>query len=171
MGASIDRLLEGTMRGLTPVLRPLLPLLQHRPIYAGLLIGLPFFLFISLASSTSFHWWHLPWSDRVTVWLLWLMALGAGGDLLLYGTLSLLFFLAWWRKKLPIAEHKRPRMALSYALTPLFYGLILGWGVTSLRRQKEDIFAYAAISALVLMGFGLTRLRMVERANPEQRAT
>lgn len=157
---AIDRVLESVLTRLTPVLKSLALLVKHRALYIGFVIALPFLLFLLLVPSIAFHLFRLPWSMRVTAWLLQLMTLAAVVNTLIYGTASLLFFLQWWRKKLRVDEHKRLPMALSFALAPVMYGLMVAWGIASLRRHNADAFAYAVLSVFGLMGFGRTGLRL-----------
>lgn len=145
-----------------PILKPLSSLLKRYLLYCGFLIGLPLFLFLLLVSSSVFHWWRFPWSPQVTLWLFRVMTFCAVVDAMFYGAASLLFFLIWWRKKLRAPEQKRPRMALSYLFSPLLYGFIAAWGVTTLSGSMNSTFAYSVITVFMLLSLGTIVLGLLK---------
>lgn len=159
----IDVVLDRVISRLVPMLHPFLALIKRHPLAVGLVIGLPWLLFVLLASVTVCHWWHFPWSEQGTLWLFRWMTLGAVVDTLIYGLVSLMFFLTWWRKKLHVSKEIRPRLALTYTFAPLFYGSVAAWGIASLSGQQRSLFACAAVAVFMLMGIGQTRLRLLEK--------
>ena len=165
-GPTTDDIVQNNDSRLTPSLRLLLQLLKRYTLYIGLLLGLPFVLFLVLASVSLFQWWHFPWSEPATVWLFRAMTLGAAVNALIYSTASFLFFVSWLHHKLSVPVQKRPRMAVTYTFAPLIYCLVMAWGITFLRGHSEGLLAYAALVAFILMVLISTRLRFSEQRKP-----